>query len=143
MTHILIVESRFYEDIADELLKGATQVLDKEENITHERLAVPGAFEIAPAIAFAHRSEKFHGYIALGCVIRGETSHYEYVCAENARGLGQLALDDGLAIGYGVVTVENKKQAMERASVDKVNRGGLAAKACLNMIKIKRRFSIR
>jgi len=140
MKHILIVVSKFYEDLAEELVKGAAAVLGDEE-LTFDRVEVPGAFEIPAAISFSMKSGRYHGYIALGCVIRGETSHYDYVCAESARGLNQLAIDQNLAIGYGILTVENKDQAWERADVKKGNKGGMAAQTCIEMIKLKKHFS--
>jgi 6,7-dimethyl-8-ribityllumazine synthase len=146
--HILIVEARFYEDIADELVKGAMGVLEKA-GVTFDRLAVPGAFEIPAAIRMAIRAMHFHphrrrydGYVALGCVIRGETTHYDYVCQESARGLQDLALEFTLALGYGILTVENESQAWERARVDRKNKGGDAARACLAMIEAKRGFGL-
>jgi 6,7-dimethyl-8-ribityllumazine synthase len=146
--HILIVEARFYEDIADELVKGAMGALEKA-GVTFDRLAVPGAFEIPAAIRMAIRAMHFHphrrrydGYVALGCVIRGETTHYDYVCQESARGLQDLALEFTLALGYGIVTVENESQAWERARVDRKNKGGDAARACLAMIEAKRGFGL-
>jgi 6,7-dimethyl-8-ribityllumazine synthase len=146
--HILIVEARFYEDIADELVKGAMGVLEKT-GVTFDRLAVPGAFEIPAAIRMAIRAMHFHphrrrydGYVALGCVIRGETTHYDYVCQESARGLQDLALEFTLALGYGILTVENESQAWERARVDRKNKGGDAARACLAMIEAKRGFGL-
>ena len=145
---ILVVEARFYADIADELVKGAVSVLE-EAGVPYERLAVPGAFEIPAAIRMAMRSMHFHphrrrfdGYVALGCVIRGETTHYDYVCEQSARGLQDLALEFTLALGYGILTVENDEQAWERASVDRRNKGRDAAKACLAMIEVKRRFGL-
>jgi 6,7-dimethyl-8-ribityllumazine synthase len=146
--HILIVEARFYEDIADELVKGAVGALEKA-GVTFDRLAVPGAFEIPAAIRMAIRAMHFHphrrrydGYVALGCVIRGETTHYDYVCQESARGLQDLALEFTLALGYGILTVENESQAWERARVDRKNKGGDAARACLAMIEAKRGFGL-
>lgn len=146
--HILVVEARFYANIADELAKGAISVLE-EAGVPYERLAVPGAFEIPAAIRMAVRSMHFHphrrrfdGYVALGCVIRGETTHYDYVCEQSARGLQDLALEFTLAIGYGILTVESDEQAWERASVDRRNKGRDAAKACLAMIEVKRRFGL-
>jgi 6,7-dimethyl-8-ribityllumazine synthase len=146
--HILVVESRFYGDIADELAKGAIAVLE-EAGVPYERLEVPGAFEIPAAIRMAVRSMHFHphrrrfdGYVALGCVIRGETTHYDYVCEQSARGLQDLALEFTLALGYGILTVENGEQAWERASVDRRNKGGDAARACLAMVEVKRRFGL-
>ena len=145
MAHILIVEARFYDDIADELVRGAITVLDRA-GATYERCPVPGAFEIPGVIAFANRSvadegQAFDGYLALGCVIRGETSHYDYVCGESARGLQDLAIRDGLAIGYGILTVENREQAWERASVERKNKGRDVAEACLRMVELRRRFN--
>ncbi len=115
--HVMIVEARFYEDIADELVKGAVRALDAA-GATYDRYEVPGAFEIPAAIKFAFRAGQidktrrpFDGYVALGCVIRGETTHYDYVCEESARGLQDLALQHDLAIGYGILTVEDDGQA--------------------------------
>jgi 6,7-dimethyl-8-ribityllumazine synthase len=146
--HVMIVEARFYEDISDELVRGATGALD-QVGATHERFAVPGAFEIPAAIRYAIRSldffsgrKRFDGYIALGCVIRGETSHYDYVCQESARGLQDLALNYSLAIGYGVLTVENEEQAWVRARVSEGDKGGVAARACMAMIGLKQRFRL-
>ena len=139
--HVMVVEARFYEEIADELCRGALAVLE-EAGATHERLTVPGAFEIPAAIAIAHRADpsRFEGYIALGCVIRGETTHYDYVCVESARGLQDLANGEGLAIGYGILTVETRDQAWARAAIDKKNKGADAARACLAMVELRRRF---
>ena len=146
--HILIVEARFYEGITDELVKGAVGVLE-QAGVTFDRLAVPGAFEIPAAIRMAIRAMHFHphrrrydGYVALGCVIRGETTHYDYVCQESARGLQDLALEFTLALGYGILTVENETQAWERARVDRKDKGGAAARACLTMIEAKRGFGL-
>jgi 6,7-dimethyl-8-ribityllumazine synthase len=146
--HILIVEARFYEEISDELAKGAVAAL-KSAGVTFDRLAVPGAFEIPAAIRMAihamdfypHR-RRFDGYVALGCVIRGETTHYDYVCGESARGLQDLVVKYTLALGYGILTVENEAQAWERARVDRKNKGGDAARACLAMIEAKRKFGL-
>ncbi|MEE8563192.1 MAG: 6,7-dimethyl-8-ribityllumazine synthase, partial [Alphaproteobacteria bacterium] len=125
--HIMIVEARFYEDIADELVRGAAAALE-EAGATYERFAVPGAFEIPGAIRLAmdarrDQAARFDGYVALGCVIRGETTHYDYICGESARGLQELVLEHKLAIGYGILTVENRDQAMERGAVDKGDKG--------------------
>ena len=144
--HILIVEARYYAHIADELAKGAVAALEAA-GATHERLTVPGAFEIPAAVGFAAAAQgkgapHFDGYLALGCVIRGETTHYDYVCQESARGLQDLALAQNLAIGFGILTVENEAQALARASVDRKNKGGEAARACLAMIDLKRRFGL-
>lgn len=137
---VLIVEARFYEDIADALVEGATAALE-QAGAEVERVSVPGAFEIPGAIGFALSSGRYDGFVALGCVIRGETTHYDYVCGESARGLNDLALQRGACIGYGILTVENRDQAWARAAVDRGNKGAAAAEACLAMIDLKRRFS--
>ena len=146
--HLLIVESRYYEDVAAELLNGATAELEAA-GATSERIEVPGAFEIPAAIRMAIRSmdfyagrRRFDGYIALGCVIRGETSHYDYICMESARKLQDLAVNYTLALGYGILTCETHDQAMERAAVNRKNKGGEAARTCLAMIGVKQRFRL-
>ncbi len=133
--HVLIVDARFYEDIADELVRGAVAELEANA-ATHDRVDVPGAFEVPAAIRFSLRAMDFVGgrrrydaFVSLGCVIRGETSHYEHVCQESAHGIAQLALDYSLAIGYGILTCDNREQAWQRAAVDKGNKGGTAARA--------------
>jgi len=141
--HVLIVEARYYAHISDELLKGALAALE-QAGVSHERLSVPGTFEIPAAIKFAVAAgARFDGFIALGCVIRGETTHYDYVCEQSSRGLQDLALAHNLAIGFGILTVENEGQALARARVDKKNKGGEAARACLAMIDLKRHFGIK
>lgn len=146
--HIMIVEARFYEDIADELVRGAVAELEKA-GATWERFAVPGALELPAAIKFAIRSldfytppKRFDAYVALGCVIRGETSHYEHVCNECARGLQSLVIEHTLALGFGVLTVENRAQALARASPSGRNKGAEAARACLAMLGLKRAFHL-
>ncbi len=142
MKKILIVVARFYNDLADELLKGATAELNKRK-IEYEVVDVPGAFEIPAAIAFAIKGKKkYDGYVALGCVIRGETTHYDYVCGESARGLQELAIRKRVAIGNGILTVENDEQAWARAGTKKKNKGKAAAIACLQMIELKERFGL-
>lgn len=142
--HVMIVEARFYEEIADELCRGTLAALEAA-GATHERVAVPGAFEIPAAIAFAHKADsaRYDGYVALGCVIRGETTHYDYVCGESARGLQDLAVREALAIGYGILTVENAEQARVRAGVAQKNKGADAANACLGMIELRRSLARR
>jgi len=142
----MIVEARYYAHISDELLKGATAALE-QAGASHERIAVPGAFEIPAAIRYAAAARGaansgFDGFVALGCVIRGETTHYDYVCEQSSRGLQDLALLHNLAIGFGILTVENEAQALERARVDRKNKGGEAARACLVMIALKHRFGL-
>ena len=135
MTHILIVEARFYGAIADAQLAGAIAALTAA-GATHAVLTVPGALEIPAAIAFADSRGTYDGYVALGCVIRGETYHFEVVAGESARAIMALTLD-GLAIGNGILTVENEAQAWARARVTEKNKGGEAANAALAMVAIK------
>jgi 6,7-dimethyl-8-ribityllumazine synthase len=139
--HLLVVRAPFYEDIIAELTRGAVQALDAA-GVSYEIIDVPGAFEIPAAIAMAEASavKSYDGYVALGCVIRGETTHYDYVCGESARGLQELAFRDRLAIGFGVLTCENGEQAWARASVDRKNKGAEVANAALRMIELKREF---
>jgi 6,7-dimethyl-8-ribityllumazine synthase len=136
--HILLVEAPYYAHIAAELRRGAERAL-AAAGATHESIAVPGAFEIPAAIGIAGRaSERFDGFVALGCVIRGETTHYDHICAESARGLQELAVRDGIAIGYGILTVESEAQALVRASPDGRDKGGEAVRACLAIVDLKR-----
>lgn len=146
--HIMIVEARFYTDIADEMLKGALAAV-KAAGGTYEKFSVPGAFEVPAAVQFAVEAQKrdpsrrkFDGYVGLGCVIRGETTHYDYVCTESARGLQDLALRHNIAIGYGILTVENEDQAWARARVSEGDKGGTVTRACIEMIKMKRQFGL-
>lgn len=134
MTHVLIVSANFYPEITAGLQRGAETAL-KKAGATWDVTKVPGAFEIPAAIGLAAGKKAYDGFVALGCVIRGETSHYEHVCAESARGLMELSLK-GVAIGYGILTVENEKQATAR-----FDHGVSAAEACLAMIELKRRFA--
>jgi len=144
---ILIVEARFYEHISNALLDGATAALDTA-GARFERLSVPGALEIPPAIAFASRAgmesaDPYDGYVALGCVVRGETYHFEIVANESARGLMELGLQQQLCIGNGILTVETEQQALERASRDQLDKGGDAARACLSLINARARLGSR
>lgn len=139
MTHILIVTADFYPEITEMLVKGATATL-KSKGATFETVNVPGAFEIPGVVSFALHNSKYDGFIALGCVIRGETTHYDYVCAESARGLMDLAVREHAAIGYGILTVETMAQAVVRADLKQGNKGGDVAVACLRMIELKRQF---
>ena len=146
--HVMIAVGRFYEDIADELVRGATAAL-QSAGATWELIEVPGAFEIPAAVSTAVRSlefvgarRRFDGYVALGCVIRGETTHYDYVCGETARALQDLAVKYCLALGFGLLTVENREQAEERAGVNRRDKGGEAARVCLGMIDLKRNFGL-
>ncbi len=146
--HVMIAVARFYGEIADELVRGATAAL-QNAGATWEIVEVPGAFEIPAAVSTAVRSmefvgarRRFDGYITLGCVIRGETTHYDYICGETARGLQDLAVKYCLALGFGLLTVENREQAEERAGVDRRDKGGEAARVCLSMIELKRTFGL-
>ena len=143
LPRILVVEARFYEEISDLLFAGAEAVL-RNAGVAFERIAVPGALEIPAVISIANQgaSPKFDGYVALGCVIRGETSHYETVCSESARGLQVLAVTFGLAIGNGILTCETWEQAMVRARPDEQDKGGGAAEACLKVFAVRRRFGL-
>lgn len=134
---VLIIEARYYTAISDALLEGALDVLQKAKaEIT--KVTVPGALEIPHVISMAEEAKSgFDGYIALGCVIRGETTHYDYVCGESARAIMDLAVNQQLAIGNGIITVENEDQAWARAKKDKKDKGGFAANAALKMIKIR------
>lgn len=137
---ILIVAAPFYEDITEQLLEGARAALDAA-GASHETVQVPGAFEIPGAIALSWLGgDPYDAYVALGCVIRGETTHYDYVCGESARGLMDLTLS-GVALGYGILTVENIRQARDRAHVDRKNKGKDAAQAALAMYALKQKFS--
>ncbi len=139
MSHILIVSGRFYTDLAAELEMGATRELESH-GASYEVISVPGAFEIPGVIRYALETKKYDGFIALGCVIRGETTHYDYVCGESARGLMDLATGHQAAIGYGILTVENEEQAWVRADLKQGNKGADAAVACLRMIELKKHF---
>ncbi len=136
-SRILIIAGAFYRDIADPMVAGATAAIEAA-GATAEVVEVPGALEIPGAIVQAELADAgFDGYVALGCVIRGETTHYDYVCGESARGLMELTLS-GVPVGNGILTVENRDQAMVRA-VDK-NKGADAAEACLALIALRDKF---
>lgn len=160
-TSVLILEARFYEDVADELVKGAIAELEAND-VAYERVSVPGALEIPVALGLYIDNGKVDiglfegdddepvmvdgkplpsGVIALGCVIRGETSHYDIVANESAHGLMQLAMEYSLPLGNGILTVNSRDQAMARASVEGRNKGRDAAAACLRLLEIKRATS--
>lgn len=136
---ILVVAARYYADVVDALIAGAKAAIEAA-GAECEVIEIPGAFEAPAAIAFAAQTAIYDGYVALGCVIRGETSHYDYVCGESARGLMDLSIQDGLPIGYGILTVENAAQAKERADPARRDKGGEAARACLAMLALRNRF---
>ena len=137
-SRILIAVAPYYRDITGMLLAGAVRMLDSAGAV-HERVDVPGALEIPPAIKLASGSRRFDAYVALGCVIRGETTHYDTVCNESARGLMSLGLE-GLCIGNGILTVESRKQAEVRADPAGQDNGGGAAAAALHLVAIRRKF---
>jgi 6,7-dimethyl-8-ribityllumazine synthase len=142
---ILIVEARFYDHIADDLLAGAKAAL-KAAGAEADVVTVPGALEIPAAIAMAeeggHRPAgvRYDGYVALGCVIRGETYHFEIVAGESARAIMDLAIGRRLAIGNGILTVDTEAQALARAKASEQDKGGGAAKACLAVIAVRKRL---
>jgi 6,7-dimethyl-8-ribityllumazine synthase len=136
---VLIVEGRFYSELSDALLKGATSALEAF-GAEVETATVPGALEIPAAIAMAEEWGDFDGYVALGCVIRGETHHFEIVADQSARALMDLSVRKKLAIGNGILTVEDDAQAWVRADPAQGDKGGAAAKACLDLISLRRRL---
>ena len=136
---VLLATSRYYEKIALELETGEMEVLEAA-GAQVELMEVPGAFELPGIIAMAADCGRFDGAVALGCVIRGETSHYDYVCGESARGLMDLIVHRRQAIGYGILTCENQDQAWVRADRAQKNKGADAARACLEMIKLRKQF---
>jgi 6,7-dimethyl-8-ribityllumazine synthase len=140
----LIVEARFYTELADALAAGAMKALD-DAGVTYDRISVPGALEIPAAIAMASQrrdAEPYDGYVALGCVIRGETYHFEIVCNESARGIMDLTTAEMLAIGNGILTVENGGQAWERADPARKDKGGDAARAALAMAELAHQYGL-
>lgn len=134
--HILILEARFYGELCDELCRGAIEAIERV-GATWERMTVPGALELPGAIAIAHETGLYHGYVALGAVLRGETTHYDIVANESARGILNLTLE-GLCIGNGILTCETMDQAWARAKVDDMDKGGGAANAAFAMIRFSR-----
>ena len=135
----LIVEADFYTELAAAQKQGAVAALTAHGR-AYESVSVPGALEIPAAIVFAEKTGRYAGYIALGCVIRGETTHYETVCNESARGIMDLTLQ-GYVIGNGILTVENSEQAWDRADMSRKNKGGEAALAAIRMAELKSSFN--
>jgi 6,7-dimethyl-8-ribityllumazine synthase len=138
MAKILIVEARFYDHLNDMLLDGARTAIE-EAGHKHETVTVPGALEVPGAIAMAAETGRYDAFVALGVIIRGETYHFEVVSNESARGLMALSMD-ALAIGNGILTVENEAQALARARRSEKDKGGDAAKAAIAMLTLKERF---
>jgi 6,7-dimethyl-8-ribityllumazine synthase len=139
MAHFLIVEARFYDHLNDMLISGARQALEAAGHGA-DILTVPGALEIPGAIALASESGRYDGFVALGVVIRGETYHFEIVAGESARGIMALTMD-GLAIGNGILTVENEAQAIVRADPEQLNKGAGAAEAAMALMAIREKFA--
>jgi 6,7-dimethyl-8-ribityllumazine synthase len=139
MARFLIVEARFYDHLNDMLIAGARAALESKGHDV-DILTVPGALEIPGAIALAHESQKYAGYVAVGVVIRGETYHFEIVAGESARGIMALTMD-GIAIGNGILTTENEQQAIVRADPAQMNKGGGAAEAALAMLDLQAKFA--
>ncbi|QTN21007.1 6,7-dimethyl-8-ribityllumazine synthase [Brevundimonas sp. AJA228-03] len=145
-TRVLIVEARFYDELADALLEGARDALTAQ-GVAFDVITVPGALEIPPAIALAQEAGKYptapryDGYVALGCVIRGETYHFEIVSDQSAAGIMDLGIR-GLIIGNGILTVEDEAQAWARARASEGDKGGGAARACLDLIALKKRLRL-
>ena len=139
MAKFLIVEARFYDHLNDLLIKGAKAAI-KAAGHQSEVITVPGALEVPAAIALADQSGDYDGYVAIGVVIRGETYHFEIVAGESARGIMALTID-GLAIGNGILTVENEEQALVRADPAQKDKGGESAKAALTLLALRERFA--
>ncbi|WP_182085737.1 6,7-dimethyl-8-ribityllumazine synthase [Aureimonas sp. ME7] len=142
--HLLIIEARFYDHIADHLLNGAKARLE-EAGATYDVVTVPGALEVPAVIGFAlsgadEGGKHYDGFVALGCVIRGETYHFDIVANESCRAIMDLSVQEGVAVGNGILTVENEEQALERAIPERKNKGGDAASAALTMISLRERF---
>jgi 6,7-dimethyl-8-ribityllumazine synthase len=146
-TRMLVVEARFYGEISDALLRGASRALDAA-GATCDVITVPGALEVPAAIAFAvdaaqRKLDPYDGVVALGCVIRGETYHFEIVSDQSARALMDLAVNRQIPLGNGILTVENEAQAHARAGIDDGDKGGDAARAALTMVRLKRSLAGR
>ena len=139
MAHVLIAEARFYAHLNNLLLAGARAAIEGAGH-THETITLPGALELPGAISIADESRRFDAFVAIGVVIRGETYHFEIVAGESARGIMALTMD-GIAVGNGILTVENEAQALARADPEHMNKGGEAAKAALALLELKTRFA--
>jgi len=142
--HLLIIDARFYSELADALFAGASKAIEKAGG-SFDHISVPGVLEIPAALAMAIEastsgSRRYDGYVVLGCVIRGETSHYDIVAIESARAVMNLSVDKQIAVGNGILTVENSDQAWARARVTEKNKGGAAADAALAMISLSKQL---
>ncbi|CAA7623707.1 6,7-dimethyl-8-ribityllumazine synthase [Candidatus Terasakiella magnetica] len=148
MARVLIIEARFYDHIADGLLNGAREVLDKA-GIAHDVLTVPGIFELPATLKLVltaaeqgNDKARYDGFVTLGCAIRGETDHYHHVGTECMRGIADLSMAYDLALGNGVLTVHDEAQALNRSDPARKNMGGQAARACLRMLAVKRELGL-
>lgn len=145
---VLVIEARYYDEIADNMVIGATPIIE-EAGFTIERMSVPGTFEIPAACEMAIQAglrdphQKYAGILALGCVIRGQTDHYDHICRETSRAIMELTVDHRYPIGFGVLTCENMGQAEERADPARKNKGAEAASAVTRMIELRRHFQGR
>jgi 6,7-dimethyl-8-ribityllumazine synthase len=145
--HVLIVEAPYYAGIAAGMLRGAQRVLE-EAGATHEAVQVAGAFELPGAVRLALKAmartggPRWDGFIALGCVVRGETDHYDHICREAARGIMDLTVQFGVPVAFGVLTVHDEAQGEARARDDEMNKGAEAARAVLAQIALARRWSV-
>jgi 6,7-dimethyl-8-ribityllumazine synthase len=140
MSRILIVEARFYEDIADQLANGAIKVIE-DAGLSVDKVDVPGVFEVPAAVKSEWDTGAYTGVVTLGCVIRGATDHYDHICREVSRALMDLSINDAIPLGFGILTCENRDQAWERANVEDRDIGGRAAVACLRMLEIHKQYS--
>jgi len=141
MARYAIVVARFYEDLAERLERGAREVLEAQPDATIESFAVPGSYELPAAAMYAARSGRFRGVVCLGAVIRGETDHYEHVCATAARGIAEVTLATGVPCGFGVLTVDSYEQALARSGGEKRNSGADAAHAVLDLAALRDGFA--
>lgn len=146
--HVLIVQASYYDDISEMLHQGAVKVLERA-GVSYETIDVPGALEIATAIVYAVKSldfdavrRRFDGFVALGCILKGETNHNLVVGHESLRSLQEVAMRYALAVGYGILTCDTREQALLRAKPDGFDRGGAAADACLRMVELKHLYHL-
>lgn len=140
MPHLLVIEARYYNEINDNMLKGIEKAF-QDAGATYDITAVPGSYELPVALNFARQTNKYDGYVLIGCVIRGATSHYDHICDSVFQTVQDLAVAYNLALGQGILTCENYDQAFERADPNNMNYGGKAAKAALTMIELKKKLA--
>ena len=141
MKKILVLSASFYKRYEIMMLEGVKASLDRAGR-EYELISLPGCYEIPAALSMAIKNGGYAGFITLGCVIRGQTTHYDYVCGESSRGINQLAMDHNVAVGFGIITAETDEQAFARADIKEKNVGGRAAEACLAMIDLKEKMGV-